>query len=384
MITGLDFGGNVKITTPAKNYSNADKKTKNTKYINIAATGEYLVRLVSGYVPFSTHFIPSAGFLICPKTLLMGFKKIGENGLEVYDRLHKKPDNSFYTDEEAFCPICAKEGSKSPLTRYAVNVIDRTEQKYNVGGPVPIRILTSNFDIFKEFMAFTNSERPYSPQDYNHGWDFLIKTFEVPGKENSRSYSVQPIKQTPLTQIEQQAALTKRAKGSEIGVWDLMSEYHPLTCAAKMSVFHNPTLISQQAAASQQVVQAPITSPAQPVYTQQPASQQYIQQPQVVQEPTYQQPVAQPQPTPQQYVQQPQAQPVYTQQPTPQQYVQQPQIQPTYAQQPMPQQYVQQPQQPQQYVQQPTSPVQTVQSQIVPIDANVDPADAIAKLMQGL
>lgn len=381
MITGIDFGGNVTITTPARKYNSTDKKSKNTKYININATGDYLVRLISGYVPFSTHFIPGAGFLICPKTLLMGYKKIGDNGIEVYERLHKKPDDSFYTDEEAFCPICASEGSKSPLTRYAVNVIDRTEQKYNVGGPVPIRILTSNFDIFKEFMAFTNSERPYSPQDFNHGWDFLIKTFAVPGKENSRSYSVQPIKQTPLTQVEQQAALTKRAKGSEIGVWDLMSEYHPLTCAAKMSVFHNPQATGPQVVIpTQQVVQAPITSPTQPVY-----AQQVVQQPQVVQAPSYQQPVAQPQPMPQQYIQQPQVQqPVYAQQPAPQQFVQQPQAQPVYAQQPMPQQYIQQPQAQPVYTPQPTSPVQTVQSQIVPVDANADPADAIARLMQGL
>jgi len=345
MITGIDFGGNVKITTPARNYTNADKKTKNTKYLNINATGEYLIRLVSGYVPFSTHYIVGEGFKICPKTLLMGFKKIGENGLEVHERLHKKPDNSSYTEEEAFCPVCAKEGSKTPLTRYAVNVIDRTEQKYNVGGPVPIRILTSNFDIFKEFMAFTNSERPYSPQDPDHGWDFLIKTFEVPGKENSRSYSVQPIKQTPLTQVEQQAALTKRVKGSEIGIWDLMTEYHPLTCPSKMSVFTQSQTTASTVPVQQQVVQAPSIPQAQPVYAQQPSPQQYLQQPQA-------------------QVQQP----VYAQQLDPQQYIQQPQVQPMQ----------------QQFVQQPTSSVQTVQSQIVPVDTNADPADAIARLMQGI
>lgn len=338
MISGLDFGSGVKIQTPATNNFNNGEDRKNTKYLNINVPGEYVIRLVSGYVPFHAHFITGKGYRICPKTVLMTYKGIDPiHQTEFCDRVYKKISENYknYTEEEAYCPICSNntaENKSSLLTRYAVNVIDRSEQRINPNS-VPVKILASTFDVFKYFMMFTDADRPYSPQDVNLGWDFKIITMKDPGAKNNKcSYTVSAIKQTPLSEYEKNIVKNLRSKENQNGVWDLIQEYNPFTCSPKMSVFDKS--LNQE-----QSINVP--SPA-------------------------------PMPVPQQQYgfsnANPQA-PIYQ---TGQQIPSQGMVNPS----PYPTAPMGQPQG--QY-----SPMQAVQTQITPID-NSDPADAIQRLMQGL
>ncbi len=245
-VTGLGFlGTTIKspVSKEKKERLKNESKNSNSKYLSITTPGIYRIRLVSGFVPYLTHYIPPKNanekgrYIISPRSLLLDVEKEYEPGKTRIERLHVKPDGTNYSETEAFCPTSIEQ-NKDPQMKYAINVIDRDAQRADPEGIVPVKILIGPYSaLFEKFFNFQGIVNDFPPFDMDKGPDFVIKT-EVNTKGKGVTYSVDYFKDaSPLTEKERVAVGKFKYSDQNDkmnGVWDLVTEYHPFKCPLSM------------------------------------------------------------------------------------------------------------------------------------------------------
>lgn len=350
MITGIDLGpDDIATEGISENGSNTPK------YFKMEYNKDYYIRLVSGILPYYSHYFPNKPSLISPKTLHM---VQGTTTSDEKQYIYHKEDGSFYTKEEASDPYI--DGVLDPpklQKRYGTNIIDVNEVRNNPEGPYNFYILSGGKMMFEHFLRFKDQFRNYPCFDPDRGVVWRICKTKA---DNRTSYFVEmrqdievlPGLGTSLPPgLRAQTEMEKKAPG-DLGVWNLLEEFHPFKCSLKNAIDngHNPLFFPEN---QKQQMPNSVPQPPSPTLSTTPApfpqAPQQFNVPPVVQQFAAQTP-------PQQQFAQPQAPQM------PQQVVVPPQM-PFVPQQPMAQ--------PQQFVQSPSAAVQTIQA--APISAMVSP-----------
>lgn len=395
--TGIEMGMDDIVENENYGKNNYDNEDKIPKYYKMEVGQSYFVRLVSGILPYYSHYQgPNKPSLISPSTLhitqVVKDPNSPDPNAKKTQYIYHKEDGSFYTDEEAHDPLMDDPNRQPPQKRYATNIIDLDEVKANPNGPWNVYIMTGGKSVFEHFFRFRDQHRNYPCFDLDRGaaWKITKTEKKIKGGKTRIEYFVEPYPDANIVlppDLRVQLEKTKSEPG-DTGAWSLLQECHPFKCSRKNAIDNGYNPIFQETEGGEdsngqyqqqqqqqpynvnagsngngqqfQQQAAPQTMPQPP---QQPQFQQQPQQPVPPQQPQFQQP-APPAPQQQQQPQYQQPQQPQAAPPPQQQYTQAP---PQYTQAP--------PMQPQQ-----SAPIQAPSAASQPIEAA--PIGAIAQQSQ--